>query len=202
MATGSGIDDDGVALERARANAIREGVSERVAFAEGDIADLNQTADVVICIGADHAFEGQDDALAALHKLVNAGGRVLFGTGFWEHVPTKEQAAALDMTPESLSDLDGLVDKAIAAGFRPLSIQVANSDEWHEFESGFLADRETWLLTHGDDPSADEVRHRSDMHRKSWLAGYRGVLGFAYLILGRPTAASRTDTGTRKRRPS
>jgi len=189
IATGLGVDGDLVALDRGRANASRARLSERVAFVEGDIADLSESADVVICIGADHAFGDQDDALTALYGRVKNGGLLLFGTGFWERDPTNEQAAILDMTPESLCHLDGLVEKAIAAGFRPLSIQVANSDEWYEFESGFLADRETWLVSHADDPSADEVRRKSDLHRKAWLSGYRGVLGFAYLILGVPVIA-------------
>jgi ubiquinone/menaquinone biosynthesis C-methylase UbiE len=193
-ASGVGMDDDTVSLERGRANASRAGLSERVAFVEGNIADLTQTADVIICIGADHAFGDQADALNALYKLVNPGGRLLLGTGFWEHDPSDEQAAILGMTPGSLSHLDGLVDTTIAAGFRPLSVQTANTDEWNDFESGYLADYETWLLRNPADPSAEAVRHKADTHRKQWLSGYRGVLGFAYLILGAPAPTRGTGS--------
>ncbi|MEP7180123.1 MAG: hypothetical protein ABI775_13635, partial [Pseudonocardiales bacterium] len=55
------------------------------------------------------------------------------------------------------------------------------------FESGYLADWEQWLLTYGEHPDADTVRAKADSHRTEWLRGYRAVLGFAYLTLGRPT---------------
>jgi cyclopropane fatty-acyl-phospholipid synthase-like methyltransferase len=42
------------------------------------------------------------------------------------------------------------------------------------------------LLANPDDPEAERVRAKADEHRKRWLRGYRGVLGFAYLTLARP----------------
>ena len=42
------------------------------------------------------------------------------------------------------------------------------------------------------DPSADELRAQADAHRQGWLHGYRGVLGFAYLTLGVPSATVST----------
>ncbi len=32
----------------------------------------------------------------------------------------------------------------------------------------------------------EQVRTSADEHRKRWLRGYRGVLGFSYLTLARP----------------
>jgi hypothetical protein len=92
------------------------------------------------------------------------------------------------MTRDSLPDLAGLVDLAIAAGFRPLFVETANRDEWERFESGYLADWERWLHHHGDEPDASEIRAKADTHRNQWLRGYRHLLGFAYLTLGRPLA--------------
>ena len=143
------------------------------------------SGDVVICIGADHAFGTQLDALEALWGLVNPGGRVLFGSGFWERTPSASEAASVGMTPKSLSDLGSLVDMAVALGFRPLFTQTANRDEWESFESGYLADYETWLVDHNHRPEAETIRVKADTHRTEWLTGYRDVLGFAYLTLGR-----------------
>ncbi len=149
-ATGRGVDSDRRALARGRANAVSRGIDGRVAFeagearrgrrAAGDAGEAavsREPADVVICVGADHAFGDQRAALAALHGLVRPGGLVLFGSGFWSVEPSVEQAAAVGMTPESLPDLAGLVDLAIGQGFRPLTIQTANADEWAQFESGY-----------------------------------------------------------------
>jgi SAM-dependent methyltransferase len=181
-AAGRGIDTDPAVLERARGNAVARGLADRVAFVEGPAPREHETADLAICVGADHAYGSQAEALAVLHDLVRQGGQLLFGSGFWEREPSREQAAAVGLEPGSLADLAGLVDLAVAAGFRPLFIQTASRDEWERFESGFLADWERRLLQ-ADEP---ELRAKADAHRSGWLRGYRDVLGFAYLTLGRP----------------
>lgn len=184
-ATGTGIDVDGRALERGRQNASARGLGERVQFLEGAAPTDAEPADLVICIGADHAYGTQREALHALSRLARAGGYALFGTGFWETAPSPQQAAAVDLTPEALLSLDALVDSAVEAGFRPLRIETANRDEWDAFESGYLADWEEWLHANRRHPAAAEIAERANGHRRSWLAGYRNVLGFAYLTLGR-----------------
>ncbi len=80
-----------------------------------------------------------------------------------------------------LTGLAGLVDLAVAAGFRPEWIEAkpAASPNGTTLKSGYLADVEEWLATH-DDP---QVRARADEHRSRWLRGYRGVMGLAYLTL-------------------
>lgn len=191
-ARGLGIDNDARLIARARANADARGVADRLELRAHDAATPVGPADSLICIGADHVFGTQDDALAALRRLVRPGGVLLFGTGYWQRPPTAEEAAGLDATPDELPDLPTLVDKGIAAGFRPLDIQTANEDEWNAFESGYLADLEEHLIA---DPSDDETRTQADRHRSGWLRGYRGVLGFAYLTLGVPSpTVSRCET--------
>jgi hypothetical protein len=88
----------------------------RVTFVEGDCTASKDPADVVICIGSDHAFGDQSTALEALRDFVRPGGRLLFGSGFWQSPPSLEQAAAVGMTPDSLPDLAGLVELAIEQG--------------------------------------------------------------------------------------
>jgi SAM-dependent methyltransferase len=185
-ATGRGIDTDAELLARARANATSRGLAERATFLEAPAPLEADPADLVICVGADHAYGSQQDALKALHRLVRPGGRLLFGSGFWEHEATPDQAAILGMEPASLPDLAGLVDLALSPGFRPLKIETANQDEWDAFESGYLADWEHWLHRTPTAPQAEEIRAKADTHRTNWLSGYRTVLGFAYLTLGKP----------------
>jgi SAM-dependent methyltransferase len=182
---GVGIDTDGAALDRARRNAHDRGLGERVHFVEAAAPSEGDPVDLVICVGSDHAYGDQWQALEALHDLTKPGGRLLFGTTFWETSPTREQASAMGMEPDALSDLDGLVELAMNAGFRPLWTQTASRNEWETFESGYLADWEEWLHRYGGHPAAAEIRQKADTHRKGWLAGYRDVAGFAYLTLGR-----------------
>jgi SAM-dependent methyltransferase len=183
--TGVGIDTDADLLARARGNAAARGLTDRVEFLEAPAPAEREPADVVICVGADHAYGSQSDALNVLSSLVDPGGLLLFGSGFWEHAPTPGQAASVGLEPGSLTDLAGLVDLGISVGFRPLAIQTANRDEWEQFESGFLADREQWLRRNSGHPDAEDISAKADAHRTGWLRGYREVLGFAYLTLAR-----------------
>ena len=43
----------------------------------------DETFDLVICIASSHALGGFPDALSALHDLVEPGGQVLLGEGYW-----------------------------------------------------------------------------------------------------------------------
>jgi SAM-dependent methyltransferase len=181
---GIGIDVDGRLIDRARRNAAERGLADRVDLRVGDVNESSEAADVVICVGSDHIFGDRSEALRGLRSRVRPGGRLVFGTGFWEQPASDEQAAAVGMTPASIGGLADLVDLAIASGFRPLRIETANRDEWQEFESGFLADPEEWLVDNLDHPQAETIRARSDEHRNEWLRGYGEVLGSAYLTLG------------------
>ncbi len=148
-------------------------------------------ADLVLCLGASQALSDAPPpqhttlALHALRRLVAPGGRVLLGEGYWQRTPTATELAAMwpGARVEEHHDLAGLVDLAVAAGFRPAWIETASGDEWEEFESGYQSDVEEWLATHRDHPLAEETRERVDRHRRSWLKGYGGVLGLAYLTL-------------------
>jgi len=60
---------------------------------------------------------------------------------------------------------------------------TADQREWDDFESTFRAGRQEWLLAHGDDPRAAEVRDWLDTRERQYVQAYRGILGFAYLVL-------------------
>ncbi|WP_037911114.1 methyltransferase [Actinacidiphila yeochonensis] len=191
-ATGIGVDLDADDLARGRDAAQARGLTERVSFVEESGAgSARGPADVVLCLGASHALSDEQPphhtpaALAALRGLVNPGGRVLLGEGFWERPPTPGQLAAMwpGAAADEHPDLAGLVDLAVAAGFRPSGIEAATAEEWDVFESDYRSDAEDWLATHPEHPRAAETRTRLDRQRRSWLRGYRGVLGIAYLTL-------------------
>ncbi len=100
-ATGLGVDTDARVIERANANAAHRGLAERVTFTVEPAGATAEPADVVICVGSDHAYgERQDAALKALHDVVRPGGRLFFGTGFWERPPTEAEAESIGMRPD------------------------------------------------------------------------------------------------------
>ncbi|MFF2569838.1 class I SAM-dependent methyltransferase [Streptomyces sp. NPDC058084] len=190
-AGGLGIDINGDDLALGRRLAAERGLAERVVYVEeSGLGTTRGPADTVLCLGSGQALCDPDlpydpgVVLRELRRLVRPGGRVLFGEGFWEHTPTDAELAR--MWPGARVDdhltLDGLVDLAIEAGFRPAWIETASPEEWEEFESGYRRDVEVWLAAHPDHPLAAETRARVDRQRSQWL-GYRSVLGIAYLTL-------------------
>lgn len=187
-ATGAGIDTDGPDIARGKANAAARGLADRVTFTQGPGADHVTPADVVMCIGASHAYGDIPAALTALKRLVNPGGRLIFADAFWERPPSADDLSRLwpDASADEHTDLAGLVRQTEEAGYQPLWIETVNRDEWEFFEAGHLADQAHWLLENGRGEHADQIRERYTSHRTRWLTGTRDLLGFAYLTLGIP----------------
>lgn len=188
-ATGLGVDRNADDLDRGRRAAVERDLTDRVVFADRPVAELTGPFDVVLCVGSSQAFAEPPGHLpavfAALRDLVAPGGRVLLGEGFWEAPPPPARLARMwpGASADDHPDLADLVDAAVAAGFRPGRVETASRDEWDAFESGYAADAEEWLVARADRDGAAAVRARLDDHRASWLRGYRGLLGMAYLEL-------------------
>lgn len=188
QAVGTGVDTDGEDIRRARDAAAQRGLDRRARFIEGPAKDHLASADLIMSVGAYHALGTIPEALAKIREQVNPSGRVLSGAEYWERPPTQAELANMwpGITADACTNLATLVDQAIAAGFRPLTIQTATRGEWEEFESGYAQDREEWLLAQPGHPRAAEVRDELDRTRNIWLRGHRDIFGFAYLTLGAP----------------
>ena len=188
-ATGLGVDRNADDLERGRRAAAERDLTDRVVFADRPVHELTGPFDVVLCVGSSQAFAEPPGHLpavfAALRGLVAPGGRVLLGEGFWESPPPPARLARMwpGASADDHPDLATLVDAAVAGGFRPGGVETASRDEWDAFESGYAVDAEEWLVVHPGHAEAAAVRARLDAHRASWLRGYRGLLGMAYLEL-------------------
>lgn len=179
-ATGVGVDTDPVALERGRAETRRRGLAERVTFLEAEAVTWPGTAGRALCVGSSHALGGTRAALAALAKVVPRGGRLLYGDGCWPGPPT---AAALEIFGDDVLALPDLVAAARDEGWRILHLSTADQREWDDFESTSRAGWCDWLLSNQDDPRAPEIRGWLDTREDEYVRAYRGVLGFAYLVL-------------------
>jgi SAM-dependent methyltransferase len=182
-ATGVGIDQDAAVLARGRAEAGRDGLpAGAVEFIEANAAAWRGTADRVLCIGAPQAFGGTVQALRALTETVAPDGRVLFGDGFWERAPGP---AAVKFFGNRTLGLPGLLEACRATGWRVIHFSTADQHEWDDFESTFRAGEQEWLLANPEHPRANEIRDWLDSREREYVSVYRGVLGFAYLVLAR-----------------
>lgn len=179
---GIGVDTDSEQFARGRHAAAERGVGDRISFVGGEAQSWSQPAERVLCVGASHAWGGTTRALEALAPLVSPGGLLLFGDGYWQTAPTAEAQAIFG--PEVMG-LEAIVERALAAGWRVLSLTTADQREWDEFESSWRLGRERWLRVNGHVPNANEIRQRLDERAREYVRVYRGVLGFAYLVLSR-----------------
>ncbi|NBH02983.1 class I SAM-dependent methyltransferase [Amycolatopsis sp. SID8362] len=175
----TGVDTDSTSLERGRAAARERGLA--VEFTEADAATWDGTAERAFCIGAAHAFGSTKAALARLARVVPSG-RVLYGDGFWATPPNP---AALEIFGPDTLTLPELLDAAAGAGWRVLHVSTADQLEWDDFESTSKLAWQEWLLANPADPRAAEVRDWLDERQRQYVRDYRGVLGLAYLVLGR-----------------
>jgi SAM-dependent methyltransferase len=168
---GDGVDRHPGDLDRARRGAHDRGLDGRVVFHEADASAWAGTAPVVLNVGAGYVWGDSPEALAALHRHTEPGGVLLFGDGIYEAEPS----AAVRADFGDLPDLAGTARHATDAGFRVLHAATSTQAEWDDFESDWRAGVEQ-LATPG-------ARAFADRRREEYLDGYRGVVGFAWLVL-------------------
>ncbi|MGP4111740.1 SAM-dependent methyltransferase [Streptomyces sp. 4N509B] len=179
-----GVDVSEGALAHARRTARRLGVEDRLTLHHQDATTFagSHAFDLVLCVGATHAFGGLLPALAAAREHMAPGGRVLVGDGFWDGTPSPE---AVEMLGD-LADLPTTVDRVVAEGWTPVQGHVSTRQELDDYEWSWTGSLATWALDHPEDPDAGQVLQAATTHREEWLRVYRDVLGFVCLVL-RPT---------------
>ncbi|MDT0265277.1 class I SAM-dependent methyltransferase [Streptomyces sp. DSM 44915] len=187
-ATAVGVDLDPGGLAHAAAEAARLGVADRLTLVTGDAAAFAAEAahgafDVVLSVGATHAFGGLAATLAGAVARLAPGGRLVLGECFWEREPTPAALTALGAEPADFTDLAGLVARCVEAGLTPVHGRVSTLDEWDDYEWCWTGSLAGWALDHPEHPKAAEAAATAAEHRAGWLGGYRGVLGFATLVL-------------------
>lgn len=186
-ATGLGIDVHGPDITRAVALAEERGLEARARFVNASSADVDdERADLLINLGAYHAFGSPQEALARLRTLLHPGGRLLFGFEFWTRTPTDEELSHMweGTTADECQLLPDMLDLITSLGWRVLDLFESTVREWDEFERGRQRDREEWLIAHPDHEKAAAIRGELDEDRNRWIRGTRSVMGFAVVLLG------------------
>jgi cyclopropane fatty-acyl-phospholipid synthase-like methyltransferase len=182
--TGRGVDSDTTALARGTALAAQRGLDDRVELVDFAAESWTEPADRVINVGAKHIWDDTAAALAALAQLVSPGGRLLYGDGYLEPDPSEFTAQLFD----EMLPLNELLAAARSAGWRVLHLSFSDQLEWDEFESTYRAGTERWLLDNPDADDASRIRAWLDRRMFEYLDGYRGELGFCWLVLAHDRA--------------
>ena len=181
--SGVGVDLDVPAGAAVQAEGRR--VADRVRWVQTDASSWDGGSfDVVLCVGASHAFGGLDGTLTAVRRHLRPGGQVLLGDGIWEGPPSAAAQAVLADWPGGLVDLAGLFDGARAHGFEPGYGHVSTLGEWDEYELSWTGSLVAWALQDagpGEDREAALATARE--HREAWVRGWRRQLGFATVLL-------------------
>jgi SAM-dependent methyltransferase len=141
--------------------------------------------DLVLSIGASHAFDGLLPTLAAARSHLAPGGSVLLGDCFWEHEPDQTILDA-GFSADDYDSLATTVDRITADGWTPVYGHVSTPQEWDDYEWSWTGSLSRWALDHPEHPDSGEALRAAAGHRTAWLRGYRGTLGFVTLLL-RPT---------------
>ncbi len=175
-----------VALPTANQQRAQErGLEGRLQWAEADAASWHDGLfDVVLCVGASHAFGGLAGTLAALRRHLRPGGQALLGDTFWEAPPSRTAQQVLRAGPDDFPDLTGVLDSVREYGFEPGYGHISTLQEWDEYEWAWIGSLTHWALREA--PDHEERQQALDAareHRRAWLHGYRGQLGFATLVL-------------------
>jgi SAM-dependent methyltransferase len=191
-----GVDVSEVALTRARRAASECGVEERLVLHHQQAAHFvsEQPFDLVISVGATHAFGGLLPALAAARTHLAPGGRILIGESFWDRAPSPAAVEAFG----DLDDLATTVDRVVADGWTPVHGHVSTRSELDAYEWACWGSLASWALDHSADPAAAQVLRTATAQRSQWLHGYRDSFGFLCLVLRKTPVHDDRKVSSRK----
>lgn len=180
-----GVDVSGAGFDRVREQADREGLGERLQLVQADVREWRavERFDVVLSVGAAYAFGGVLPTLAAAGKHLHPQGRLLLGECIWEQAPSEQVLELLGEKIEDYDDLPTTVDAVASAGWVPLDGHVSSLQEWDAYEWSWTGSLAQWALDHPDNPDSGPAMTASVEHRRAWLEGYRGTLGFLKMLL-------------------
>ena len=180
-AVGLGLDIHAPDIDRARRDATARDLADRATFEVAEAASHAEPSDLLISVGAQHAFGTAPEALAALRSRLAPGGRALFGLDIWARQPTDDELA--HMWPGASADdstaLPAIVDSIIDAGWHVLDIHESTRAEFDAFDIGFLRERQEWIAARPDHPERAAVAREV----VSWVRGHRGPMGFVTFLL-------------------
>jgi SAM-dependent methyltransferase len=167
-----------VAVGRAR----ELGLAERVAFRVQDASTVElpeKTYDAALCLGASFVYGDLAETISRLAPAVRPGGHVVVGEPYWKRLPLPEDYDDRNLL---LTTLEGTVTLFETEGLPVVSVIASSDDDWDRYETLHWQAVERWLAENPADAEADEIRSRSERHKRTYLRFGRDYLGWAIFV--------------------
>ena len=169
--TGTGVDTAKDALDRGVLAAARRGLHERVDFVEAAAETFVDIADIVVCVGASHAFGGPADALHRLRQSVAPGGRASTATPSGRQSPPPPHSRRSVSCPGSTTSAPPRRSRASgSSATRPRPSPSGTRSR----RAGARGSRAS--------PDPEAVAFAAQ-RRREYEDGYRDAIGFSWLVL-------------------
>lgn len=137
------------------------------------------------CVGSTHALGGLVPTLGTLAELVEPGGLVLVGEGYWKQPPTREYLEALGATESDYQTHAGNIQLCVDAGLVPIHACTASEDDWDEYEWAYLRGIEEHVRAHPEDAEGSAMLGRARGWRDVVAKWGRDTLGFGLYLCRR-----------------
>jgi SAM-dependent methyltransferase len=165
----------------ARAQAIAQGVDERIQIVEGPAltyAAAPSSFDVVLCIGASFALGDFESALPWMARYARPGGIVAIGEPFARELPFPESTRAQFGAMER--SLAATVERLKSHKLSPIGLIEASVDDWDRYECLHWRAAHDWAAENPDHPDRAQMIDGKDMAQ--YLEFDRLYVGWAIFV--------------------
>ena len=193
---GMGVETSINLIAKARSRSAERLVDGPIQWVVGDASrwDPQETFDVVMCLGATHAFgSGQvalRNAIQAMRRWVKPGGLLLIGEAIMRRKAPPEYREIIQRFPPDSMTHSSNVKNFLGEGLSVVSSWTSTETEWDAFEFMHQEIAETSARDHPNDIQAQEKLE----HRRMWIDGYekwgRTTLGFVVYLARTPAPGS------------
>ena len=196
----TGIDSSSEHIAEARRRTDDRNLKGNARFLEADAQSWNVESasfDVVICLGASHAFGlGSKAYINALHRIlpmVRPGGQILISEAYAKQsIPEGYREFIGDSTTDEMTH-ESNVMSGKSLGLIPLGAWTSSEDEWDEFEWNY----QRVVEQRADHPQASDTDISKRFRRREWIDAYlrwgRDTLGYGTYLFRKPTSVGPLD---------
>ena len=188
-AQGIGIDLNTTFIEQAQQNAVGRVTDNQIMWINQSVADVDiepNSLTAALCIGSTHAFGNYHATLTKLGELVQRGGYMLVGEGYWKTPPSQDYLDFLGATVDDYGTHADNIQAAANVGLKPLYAVVSNDDEWDHYEGLYARAIELYTYANPDDSDVRAMQERISKWRDGYLQWGRATLGFGLYLFLRP----------------